>query len=832
MACYKLSSCTNGDTTVIYSNEPSLSLLVGGTTAILPYTIAGGYPLDVCFTVEEVFEPCACGPIDPFTAAAILGPCDCDNLDLCYTLTDCNNPIITYDTLTNLNPYVGQTISVAEYSGCFVVSSKPIIECVEAAPVTCVQSCVCPTCYSLQNCQILGAIFPISTVTPLVPGDVIGLLPGEIPIPFQGYPNCWTVLPETPCTGGETVITTVSTYADCDACLGSFYTLTPCETDGTTYCTFTNLSLFVGQTINVPGLVGCFTVSVGVGTCLSPIVVPVGSVTPCVCPHCYLIENCFNSSVVFTVSSLSYPGFNSVISITSVFPIPPGLPNCWTVKNEVPCLIATPTITYNSEIDCPTCISDPAPECYKLTSCDGLTVIYTNTDLSIYVGGSNISIPGYNGACFTVTLALRGECLNPITVGTPTTCVCQCYQLVDCITDQPYITLFSPTLNGVDLSLLVGQVVGTVCLDGALTQCSNGCWRVEEAPGCSAAVTRAVTNIKQDCDACLQVCYALTDCDTQQVLYTISYTTPNILLPNPATLVGQTLGNICFKPQYGGCIDGCYYLQLIGPNSNCANAINWTDVVSFTTFPSCISCKSSCYLLEPCDQNLNSIIVNNNLQLYLNQVINVCITGPNGTPSCACYTVRTSQTCTGAISIPNPTSTLDSCDSCTYCYCPPGYQKVGDSCQKIINSPATQNDTLYNVGAGATNVTYGSLGTNFYPNISSLPYPISESGGQFVDAGLNTVAPVVNINTPGSVWSGPTGSRLNTVGVWTTLPAGAPLNEWIGFTHCINVPTTKTYCIGIAADNKIRFKIDGILVLQAANYVVFNFNYWHVFKLH
>lgn len=983
MACYKLSSCTPGAAVVLCSDLPDLIPFIGGTV-----TLPGLYP-GVCFTVEEVLPPCDCCPVlTPLTLEDLGSTCPCTNDTVCYLLTDCNNPAIVYSTLTNLNPYVGQNISVTEYLGCFTVTSQPIEMCADTSPVTCIETCVCPPagycfdlqncddplailpittsfiitpgqvvsllpgeippafagfpncwtslgdrpcdgseyvitsvnnevdcesclgpstycyslencedptwtvivqtsfiltigshvkpnpgitrpgntdncwkvanevtpcpvpppyvltsvttytdceecaalskCYELQNCQVLGAIIYVTTSLSLNPGDVISLLPGEIPPGYDAYPNCWSVVQETPCNGSETLVTSVTIQVDCPTCLGIVYLLTPCD-GSQPYCTYSDLSAYVGgPTINIAGMLGCFTVTIGTDPCPAPVSAPPGFISPCVCPSCYIIQNCSNSAVQYTVSSVNYPGLNTVISITSVFTIPPGLPNCWTVKNEVPCEPTTPTITYNTEIDCPTCIGIPDPECYKLTSCDGLTIIYSSTDLSLFVGQTISNVPGYSGICFNVTLAVRGQCFNPISIPSPQPCICECYQLVDCLTNQPYLKLYNPTSNGVDLSLIVGQAVSKVCIDPNLTECVTGCWRVDTAANCNGAVVRAVADIKQDCETCLEKCYALRDCNTQQIVFTISYTTPNINLPNPSTLVGQSIGNVCFTQQHGGCVSGCYYLDVVS-TSTCTDSIDWTEVVSYTAYQTCLACKSSCYLLEPCDNTLSPIIVNNDLGVYLNQVVNVCLVDPLGQESCACYTVRISQTCDNAISIPNPTSVLDSCDSCTYCYCPPGYQKVGDICQKILSSPVSPSREVYSVVAGPTSPSNGSLGTNFYSNVSSAPYPISESGNQFIDAGLNVVNSV-NVSTPGTVWAGPIGGRLNTAGVWTSLGPGQPFNEWIGFTHCIDVATTQKYCVGIAANDNFRITIDGVLAVQATNAVAFNYNTWHVFE--
>lgn len=407
-----------------------------------------------------------------------------------------------------------------------------------------------------------------------------------------------------------------------------------------------------------------------------------------------------------------------------------------------------------------------------------------------------------------------------------------CYLITNCCSKDTDHLVFSAVYPGAGSVIsITSQVMppGTV-----------NCWTVKETvPECSPSTPSITYAIQPDCQSCctaVQTCYALRDCDTQQIIYTITYTVPNTNLPNPATLVGQTLGTFCFTPAHGGCIPGCYYFEILGANTDCQNAIDWTEVVSYVAYPSCLSCQKTCYLLVPCDPAKPSIVVSNDLSIYLNQVVNVCIDG-----TCTCYTVNNSQTCTGSISVPTPALMGNTCESCdTGCFCPPGYEKLGDVCQKITNVAATPGSVVYDIGPGTISDQYGNSGTNFYPNITSLPYPISQNNippsNFFLDGSLNPLAPVVNLNTPGTVWGpGNPTSRLNTVGLWTTALSGSnqlPLLQWIGFTTCINIPETKTYCIGLGSDNLFRFKIDGTLVVETADVnSTFNFNYWHVFEI-
>lgn len=180
----------------------------------------------------------------------------------------------------------------------------------------------------------------------------------------------------------------------------------------------------------------------------------------------------------------------------------------------------------------------------------------------------------------------------------------------------------------------------------------------------------------------------------------------------------------------------------------------------------------------------------------------------------------------------------------TNCPCPQGYQPDDNgNCVGFSTSLPIVNSTIYTGAPGSQNSSYGILGTNFFPDISALPFPITyqPAPNRFVD-GSNTILPAA-FNTTGTVWGNSfTTGRLNSVGLWTGVTDGmgnsvpwapSPGVEWIGFSVCIQVPTTATYCIGIAGDNATRFKLDGTLVFDSSNNgaTQWIFNYWNVFPM-
>ena len=764
--CYVLRSCSAGNNNYYYTTNP----------AFAPYA-SGGLTTQIaehpgCFTVELVGGLCDC--IDAYNYTPTGEPdCTCTSNYICYILTDCLNPSFTVYTENNLQPYIGLTVSVAEYPGfCFNVSgtsSSVFCATVTKESVSCVEICICGEltyCYTLTNCEVdptsgLPITQIVSSATPLpIINSVI------IPVPAIVYPgvgNCWIV--------GDT-------YSPC----------TP--TTGVTLTSFTNL---------------------GVGNCelcLGP-------------PQCYKLTSCDQETIVYTTSNLS-AFVNNYIQT----PVLPGS-SCWFVEEVEECL--TPLLTITTAAFCT--ISCPV---YTLTPCGGGTPVYTFTNLSSYVGGLPIhfdELGGCGGLCYEVTAGGLYADATAVTVSSCTTpclpCNQACYALQDCVTKEIYAVLSNPTANGVDLSLYVNQTLGLLCLVPE-ADCTIGCWEIKETTNCETAISAYVytNNIYTNCDTCRNSCYGLQDCNTGAILYTIKYTTPNPNgLPNPSTLAATSavLGDLCFTIETEGCIEGCLQVVLT-TYTDCVSAIDWTDVVSYTQYSSCYECTPKCYILTDCTGVEEPFVVNNNFSAYVDSYIKICTAD-----ACKCYFVELATSCDGSITVGNPSATFVTCEDCRSCGCPPGYTQNGDICEKITTIPATLGETVYTVQPGSRNIDYGTYGTNFYtPNLSTLPYPIVENGtGNFQDAATNVLTDI-NINT--GVWGpGFSTSRLNNIGVWSGA-APNPVDEWIGFTHCLNLDTTGTYSIGIAGDNKVRLKIDGILVVEANNNTDFNFKYWHVFE--
>ena len=161
------------------------------------------------------------------------------------------------------------------------------------------------------------------------------------------------------------------------------------------------------------------------------------------------------------------------------------------------------------------------------------------------------------------------------------------------------------------------------------------------------------------------------------------------------------------------------------------------------------------------------------------------------------------------------------------CGCPSGYDVNigGDACVKVTTSGATLNPGgLITVDAGDQNPNFGIDGALFYTDITDLSLPIrnrSSGSGLEEDNGDN-ISSVAQ--TQNSLWGDNTGTngRLNTIGVWGVIPD----EEWNGFTSCIEVPETKTYVLGIAADNRTKLKVNGVEIFVYDLATGFSYSYW------
>lgn len=172
------------------------------------------------------------------------------------------------------------------------------------------------------------------------------------------------------------------------------------------------------------------------------------------------------------------------------------------------------------------------------------------------------------------------------------------------------------------------------------------------------------------------------------------------------------------------------------------------------------------------------------------------------------------------------------------CSCTPDYTLLeGGICQFVEITGATINGTILTAYTGSVSTGYDNLGTKFFNQelTGVLPYTLTNAG-VLIDGNLTTISEDILVNT-GNLWDSNGSSsngRLNNTGIWAT--AGAPLSNepvgsWIGFSKCIELPTSGTYSVGLAADNLTRFKINGELFYTVTGSTSTAFQYWSIFEI-
>jgi len=204
------------------------------------------------------------------------------------------------------------------------------------------------------------------------------------------------------------------------------------------------------------------------------------------------------------------------------------------------------------------------------------------------------------------------------------------------------------------------------------------------------------------------------------------------------------------------------------------------------------------------------------------------------------------------------------------CPCPSGYTPTinSDDCIYTVTA-ATSGGTFFYTGNPAVNLSvYCQYGVFFYEDITNLSFPITTSGTTgstttengtplfstqfFVDNSgriLNLQAggngtPYGPTPLTNSLWGDGSGTgvgRLNNAGLWTTSGSpGDPVEEWIGFSYCLDIPTTSTYFIGIASDNIFRLTLNNQLIVETNDTGLvtlgmptsfIGFNSWSIFPI-
>lgn len=167
----------------------------------------------------------------------------------------------------------------------------------------------------------------------------------------------------------------------------------------------------------------------------------------------------------------------------------------------------------------------------------------------------------------------------------------------------------------------------------------------------------------------------------------------------------------------------------------------------------------------------------------------------------------------------------------TYPSCAPGWtlDVTGTQCEQVTTAPPdapTGGGGTPGVAEGVSSSAWNRGGGRVY-----LPgYPLSGDGT--LDVALVTSHLWTNGVTPFDANNNIVDGRMNAAGVWPV--GGAPVGEWVGFARQITTSVAKTVFIGMSADNRFRFALNGVDIVSNAGTLAGggpNFNFWNIYPV-
>lgn len=177
---------------------------------------------------------------------------------LCFLLTNCADPTITYNSNSqNLINYIGQTVTINGYDGCYAVivnsgeCSCPINVTVLTSYANCTD-CLPIIAYKLINCNTPAQVqYTYQDLSAYV-GHGVELDCGQ----------CWVVEQIDYAPPSVQVITIAFDFESCQACARTYYKLTDCSGIQQDVYTYTDLSAYVSgnQAIKLKDCDTCWTV--------------------------------------------------------------------------------------------------------------------------------------------------------------------------------------------------------------------------------------------------------------------------------------------------------------------------------------------------------------------------------------------------------------------------------------------------------------------------------------------------------------------------------------------------------------------------------------------
>lgn len=337
----------------------------------------------------------------------------------------------------------------------------------------------------------------------------------------------------------------------------------------------------------------------------------------------YLLEN-----ICYRVDTVAV-GIGPIVDNTmwNALPLAPNAPNYTGPTN-----VTIDCTDEGYQAECPVCVE----KCFMLTTCDG-NIIYTNTNLSLYVGQfitindqDNNPIVGIwyviekDLPCppnsFFSSLQVTGSNLKPDcpnecyeVTGTPTIVI---YVGQDQVTQEllgpgKFCSIVPPIVMGgtgevFNYGLCVNNECPELCYlftncitSETLTVVSNtpnisqyasqnkvvtlngydGCWTIELSEDCVCPVNVTILQVFDDCPSCLPtIAYKFTNCNNQAI---IRYSTDDY-----SAYVGKTVELDCGE---------CWFVDQIDYVPPATQPI-----VILYTFDSCIACNRTYYKLTDC----------------------------------------------------------------------------------------------------------------------------------------------------------------------------------------------------------------------------------------
>jgi len=363
------------------------------------------------------------------------------------------------------------------------------------------------------------------------------------------------------------------------------------------------------------------------------------------------------------------------------------------------------------------------------------------------------------------------------------------YQLIDCANNDYLFILSAYTLTSLS--------TGSTYFIEYTGNTTNG---VQPYSGCSTVVNFSgsgytfegsfvtVTATYTSCEECLS---ANTLCDIGKYCLNTNFV-DTISYDGDYQVVGSYNGNYFYTATTSGVTAVVYY----DGNKWCLSSSLGGSCILFGAEP----CQSTCP--DICDD--------------------IFFTGQ-------CPTTTTTTTCPINFDVifdctPTPTP----CQIC--CICTPtscDWQPyTGTSCVCIQTTAATiPNSAITYTAISQTYDEYSEFGTLIY----DTGYSVDGTGTTVAFLTGTTVWENTGNTSGNTITDGP----LNRSGIWTTLTGGTDLPEdtWIGYSFCIESISAKTYYVGLGADNKFSFRLNGQTVVQSIWNDTTPFKYWHVYPL-